>query len=302
MTIDIQHQELSFTERLRPFLQNSALFHAAFIGLLTFELIVIAVFFSFLIKSAFVAISVALFVMTLFCYALLRIWMTTKKKQEFEKLVDQFQDSQNSTISFTHYAHVTKSLHGFAETIRQSQDEFLSGAPLWLSPLKMVLNRFFQRLIRDDRFFMQELILERIITLWIDFIKLEPTHLDAHASLATTYITLSTLFASSKKGTERFKTLVQKATEEFKILNYYAPNDAWVHTQLAKSYHNLGLPLEEIKEYEALRELDPRDADVLLKLGLLYFGQNQTAKALTLYEELKTLNPKKADELIRFYA
>lgn len=315
MTIDNQsilETSPSSLNRLQSFLGAAALFHATFLGLLVFELTLIAFFFSFLIKSALVAIAVALFVLTVFCYAVLRLWFRTKRKEEFEQFVDEFQDSFRTShlpSAYDRYARLTKGLHTLAETIKRTRDELLKGLPSFLLPIKPFVNQAYQRLVIEERLFMQELILERAISLWIDFIKQEPTHLEAHASLGATYITLSTLYnpetcprPKKKAHEERFNYFVRKGAEEFKILKSYSPDDIWVHTQLAYSYHDLKMVEEEIKEWECIRNLMPHDAETLFKLGVLYFKQSETAKALSIYDELKPIAPQKAEQLIGFYA
>jgi tetratricopeptide (TPR) repeat protein len=100
---------------------------------------------------------------------------------------------------------------------------------------------------------------------------------------------------------EKFRFTAERAIEEFKILSEYAPDDPWVHIQLAYSYHDLQMPLEEIKEYETIKRLQPDDLDNLFKLGILYFQQGWNAKGLRVYEELKKAHYAKAEALIKFY-
>ena len=105
----------------------------------------------------------------------------------------------------------------------------------------------------------------------------------------------------SEEMEAKFRATAERAIEEFKILNDYAPEDPWVHVQLAYSYHDLQMPEEEIKEYETVLQLRPNDKDTLFKLGMLYFQQGANAKGLRIYEMLKRTNYKKAESLIKFY-
>jgi tetratricopeptide (TPR) repeat protein len=100
---------------------------------------------------------------------------------------------------------------------------------------------------------------------------------------------------------QKFKEAARLAIEEFRILSHYAPNDPWVHEQLAVGFHDLGMPDEEVKEVETLLKLRPQDKEILFRLGMLYFKQNQNAKGLQVYEELKKANFKKAENLISAY-
>ncbi len=136
-------------------------------------------------------------------------------------------------------------------------------------------------------------------------IRVTPTDLEVHASLATTYVLQSKIYRI--KGTrkedleERFRTSSRLAIEEFQILNHYAPNDPWVHSQLAIGYRDLDMPIEELREVETLLKLCPHDKETLFRLGKLYFCQGMNAKGLQIYEELKQSNFKKAEELIASY-
>lgn len=166
---------------------------------------------------------------------------------------------------------------------------------------------------------MKELLLSCSIEEHLKAVKCEPTNLDVHASLANAYVMLSALYADPRKFHDydeekyipqerfsdamekRFRTIAERAIEEFKILNDYAPDDPWVHVQLAYSYHDLQMPKEEIREYEIVLKLRPDDHETLFKLGMLYFQQGMNAKGLKIYELLKKTSYKKAESLISFY-
>jgi len=153
----------------------------------------------------------------------------------------------------------------------------------------------------------------------VKVVKLEPTNLEAHAALANAYVMLSSLYADPRKYhgfddskwisprrysetmKEQFCTFSKLAIEEFKILNDYAPDDPWVHMQLAYSYHDLQMPEEEMREYEIVLKLSPGDKETLFKLGMLYFNEGKNAKGLQIYEMLKHTHHKKAERLIKFY-
>jgi hypothetical protein len=141
-------------------------------------------------------------------------------------------------------------------------------------------------------------------------IRITPTDLEVHASLANTYVSLSqlyrSLFASQKKKNavlweENFRKFSELAVEEFRILNHYAPHDPWVHEQLAVGYKSLNMTKEEIEEVEVLLKLKPQDKEILFRLGTLYFQEQQNAKGLKIYEELKNANYKRASDLIALY-
>lgn len=166
---------------------------------------------------------------------------------------------------------------------------------------------------------MRELLLQTCVKEYIKLVKCEPTTLETHAALANAYVMLSGLYIDPRKmegyDEERwippdkyseqfeakFRTTAQKAIEEFKILCEYAPDDPWIHSQLAYSYHDLKMPLEEIQEYEMIQRLCPDDLDNLFTLGTLYFQQGMNAQGLRIYEELRRSHYKHSENLIKHY-
>lgn len=156
---------------------------------------------------------------------------------------------------------------------------------------------------------MRELLLKKASEEHIKLVKIEPTSLEVHVALANVYVMLTGLYldflnAEKQSGDnlkQKYRKMAEKAIEEFKILNDYAPDDPWVHMQLAFSYHDLGMPQDEIKEYEAILQLCPNDYDTLLKLGRLYFQQGYNSKGLQVYEALRCRDGQKAEQLIDFY-
>ena len=146
----------------------------------------------------------------------------------------------------------------------------------------------------------------------IEIVKKYPTDLEIHASLAHAYLALSRLYQDylDRFGVDseghavlktKFSQAVQSAIEEFTIIDHYAPNDPWVHAQLASSYHALAEFEKELAEYERILELCPNDKEIMHRLGILYFKLGKSAKGLAIYEDLKRAGHSKAQELINFY-
>ena len=100
---------------------------------------------------------------------------------------------------------------------------------------------------------------------------------------------------------EKFQTAAQRGVAELKIIEEYAPNDTWVHAQLAVLYRDLKLPALEIQEYETLAKMTNNDKEILFRLGLLYFEHGLNTKGLRIYEILKKSAHPQADALISFY-
>jgi tetratricopeptide (TPR) repeat protein len=105
----------------------------------------------------------------------------------------------------------------------------------------------------------------------------------------------------SQEMEDSFKYWSLRAIEELMILDHYAPNQPWIHLQLAYSYSDLQMIDAEIKEYETILALLPNDSQTLFKLGMLYLQQGHNAKALYIYEQLLTIKPDAAEELIWSY-
>src|SRR5262249_17342472 len=149
--------------------------------------------------------------------------------------------------------------------------------PSFLKTLTPTLEKFSCFCHWKDLHKIKELLLTHAIEEHIKVVKCEPTNLEVHAALANAYVMLSSLYADPRKyegydeerwiPPERYSTEMQilfrataeRAIEEFKILNDYAPDDPWVHVQLAYSYHDLQMPEEEIREYELVLKLRPQD-------------------------------------------
>jgi tetratricopeptide (TPR) repeat protein len=191
--------------------------------------------------------------------------------------------------------------------------------PEWLEVFTPAMEKFSCWSFWKDVFSMRECLLTRSIEEHIRLVKCEPTNLEVHAALANAYVLLSNLYSDparsdycdeerwypperfSEEIEWKFRQTAERAIEEFQILNDYAPDDPWVHAQLAYSYHDLNMPEQEIKEYETILRLRSGDKETLFKLGMLYFQQGHNAKGLKVYEELKRSHYKKAESLIKFY-
>jgi tetratricopeptide (TPR) repeat protein len=181
--------------------------------------------------------------------------------------------------------------------------------PDFFPAFSRLISDFFARCYRRDVFQFKQLLLHTAIEEHLQQIRSTPTDLEVHASLAASYVALSKMYSEhshlyrkdSAAFEEKFKIAASLAIEEFQILSHYAPNDPWVHEQLAAGYRDLQMHKEEILEVELLLKLKPQDKDILFRLGSLYFRQGQNAKGLQVYEELKTANFKKAEDLISSY-
>lgn len=165
---------------------------------------------------------------------------------------------------------------------------------------------------------MKEKILLSIIEQHIEYVKLYPTDLQAHAGLGKAYLELASLHChpdkvhekklpwispeyDSEELQDKFTKACYRAIEEFHILDAYSPEDPWVHVQLAGIYHSLDEPLKEIEHYEKVLAVVEKEEQILLRLGTLYFQNGASAKGLQLYEKLKQISEKAAIELLSQY-
>lgn len=300
-----------------------ALFHITFFCIGVIELVAFILFFSFLTKSTIFAFSLAGLFLTLFTYFVLLFYFQAKKPEQLLDVRSGFAQACKSAIPFSpgsaqfHLA-LASSLQRMLTTLHRQEYSYYS-LPASFETLSPLMQKFSVWTHWKDLHQMKELLLLMIIKEKIEVIKLQPTDLQAHAHLADAYLALSRLYMdprhlypsdehlwvspeySSPEMLEKFKSASLRAIEEYKILDAYAPNDPWVHAQLADIYRVLNLPQEEMREYEAILKVSTGAPEVLLRLGSLYFEHGFSAQGLRLYEALKNSNDPKAEELIASY-
>lgn len=282
-------------------LRLHALFHAIYLGIALTEIAGITLFFPFFMRSSAIAFSLALLFLTAFSYFVVRLYLQAKKPEQMESLMHLYIES-------------CKGLMRYQEGIADHHLQLANSVCKLSAELEGVEVDLYGRLPKvstwmhwRDVLAMRELLLFYAIEEYLKLVKCEPTRLEIHAALANAYVMLSGLYLdpneekASEEMQSRFEAAAERAIEEFNILSAYAPNDTWVHTQLAYSYHDLNMPMEEIREYEMILRLDPHDLATMFKLGMRYFQQGMNAKGLQIYEELKRRRYERVDELLRFY-
>jgi len=299
-----------------------ALFNGGFLVAGCAEFLILLLFFTFFAKSALLALSLGVIFLTFFSYFTLRVYLQTKKPEQFEDLKNQYLEQCKTLIGYQEgdpekYLALASACTKLSDSLIGKEHTFYS-LPHWLKPLSPYMEKLCYWYHWQDVHYMRELILLSAIEENIKYVKFEPTSLEAHASLANAYVTLSTLYAHTQNSeiddetwmpreeketvlSQKFKKAAERAIEEFKILNDFAPNDPWIHVQLAYSYHDLNMPLQEIYEYEIVLSLLPEDQETLYKLGILYFKQGRNADGLRIFEQLKQQDAQKANEIISYY-
>ncbi len=298
-------------------------FNLVFLALATLEIVFFVFYMRWLMHSSTLAFSLAVIFLTIFSYFILRVYLQAKKPVQFIGLRDRFLAASKSLVGYQegipeHHLALANACSRCASAL-QSREHTYYTPPKGLLFLAPSIERFSFWWHWEDVLRMRELLLLNAVEEHIQAVKCEPTNLEVHTALANAYVMLSGLYVDHRKAEgfdedrwalagqlaeeldQKFRDAAERAIEEFKILNDYAPDDPWIHAQLAYSYRDLQMPQEEIREYEIILKLRPDDRDTLYRLGTLYFQQGLNAKGLRAYEELKRSNFKQAESLINYY-
>lgn len=311
-----------FTPKFESVIRRYVLFHTFFLLLGIGEVFLFIYFFNAIADSSLIAICLGLMFLTLFSYFILKLYAHTQKEERLAVIKNGYLEGCRNLIQYQsgvpeHHISLANACTKLANRLER-QEYFHYQPPQWLGFMNPMMQRFSWYCHWLDYHRMRELLLITSVSEHVELVKIEPTDLEVHASLANAYVMLSSIYVPPKKidsseedhwipeatlkgMEEKFRATAERAIEEFKILSAYAPNDPWVHTQLAYSYHDLQMPAEEIKQYEIIHRLAPDDMDSLYKLGTLYFQQGLNAQGLVVYQKLAQYNHSKADLLIRSY-
>jgi tetratricopeptide (TPR) repeat protein len=290
------------------FIFNLSFFAAFFAQVLTFSFLL-----SSIGSSTRLALLLAGIILTSFVYFVMFFYFQSKKNIEISLIKNNFIFACKKEISLPvgsaeHHLTISLAAQKLCEILTEKELEVLK-LPKFLSKISQLLQTYF---LKKDLFNFKEALFIAAANEHLIQIKTTPTNLEIHSSLANLYTTLSAFYAHARDFIFSSKiskaNIIQKqeacvscAIEEFKILNDYAPNDHWIHLQLANNYKKLGMIKEQIKEYETIYKLCPNDNSILFKLGVLYFETNKNLKGLRVYEELKMRSFKDADQLLPHY-
>ncbi len=307
-----QKNYLETTHEFKKIIRSFFIFNISFFSIFFIQVISFAVLFSFLQSSAILAMILASIFLTSFTYFVLLFYFQSKKPEQLSSLKDRFIIVCKRALSIpcgSAEYHLTVAIAAMklSSSLSENENDILK-LPKFLN----LSNKLHSYFLKEDLFKFKESLLIAAIEEHLNQIKLTPTDLEIHASLANIYTNLSTLYIEAKekifysKNTKailktKYDACLSSTIEEFKILNDYAPNDPWIHLQLAQSYKKLNLKKEQIKEYETIYKLCPNDNNILFKLGALYFETKRNSKGLRIYEELKMRSFKDADQLLSYY-
>jgi tetratricopeptide (TPR) repeat protein len=310
-------------KKILSILKGYISFNVLFFFFVAIETLLFITFFPFFSSSSLLAFVFACIFLTIFSYCLLRLYFQTKIPEKLLAVCDEYLQECQAAMGYQqniahHHIALATSAQRLCSVLHEQEYTFFP-PPIFLQSLTPLFQKFSCFCFWSEFFLIKEYLLEYSVEQHLEVVKCEPTNLEVHAALANAYVMLSSLYGDptkeeegedrkwihparlQKEMKEKFTLCASKAIEEFKILNHYAPNDPWVHTQLAYSYHDLQMPEEEIREYEHVLFLKPNDSDTLFKLGMLYFQQGKNAQGLQIYEQLKKSNNRKAESLIKFY-
>jgi len=285
------------------------------------EILLFFLFFTFFMRASILALNLALIFSTAFGYLLFRLHTTHQKPEKIEELIETFigQCLDLFGIDPSRPENRVRLAENFAKAAIQfeGKERRYYRPPRLFSFLGPSLKRLSLYWHWYDIHKVKEGLLFAQIKEMTDLIKEEPTNLFFHTQTANAYVMLAGLYHNPRRVAEgesflpsaemgrlleeKFASASNRAVEEFKILSEFAPNDPWVHEQLALSYHDLELIEKEIEQYQILLKLKPRDRDVLFHLGTLYFSRGENAKGLAIYKSLKSIDRLKAQELISYY-
>lgn len=310
-----------FNRVIKYYVYLSIIFFLCIVGEIGF----LISFLPFLIKSTLLAFSLALVFLTFFSYFIIRLYLKTKKPEQLLEIKEEFLVKVKEILNYhpsipEHHLALANACAKFSSALEGKEYSYYKkGFSRWFKMAMPAMEKFSSFWHWQDVFEMRELLLTHAIDEHIQLVRYAPTDLEVHAALANAYVTLSTLYVRPDHEDagednrwpmpesylqlleKKYRATAKRAIEEFKILSDYAPHDPWIHSQLAYSYHDLGMPEEEIKALETILSLCPQDKDNLLKLGVLYFQQGHNAMGLQVYEKLKNAHFKKAESLIIHY-
>lgn len=318
LSVDPLHLQQQFShcyrnvlEQFRRISRSFVNFNLLFALLFSTELFLLLLFLPFLSHSAIFAFALGGLFLTCFSYFVLLFYYQARKPEQLHELKEQFLQSCRQLLpapsgTAQHHLSLSEALVKLSQYLQDFESNFYNASFSFLSPL---MTRFSSLCHWKDVFQMKQWLLQAAVEEHLKQIRATPIDLEVHTSLAHVYIALSKLYRTLPQTAskweidmkEKCRVASQRAIEEFKILSHYAPNDPWVHEQLASGYCDLGLIEDEMREIELLLKLRPQDKEILFRLGTLYFQQGLNAKGLQIYEELKAANFKKAEMLIASY-
>lgn len=296
-----------------------ALFHAAFILAFVFELLGLLIFMPFLAQTIGFAALIALALLTLFTYFVLRFYFQSKKPEQLMALQERFLAEVKRQVAPKEGSWSMEGLYPIYHLLHllQGQESHYYPLPSFLQTLAPVVNKFSVWCHWEDVQWMKEALHAHALDTLFTWVKAFPTDVKLHRVLAEAYIAfydtyrlpvtaspLDTYLISQYQSAamrQKFEQAARFALEELKVILHYAHQDMWALHQLAKVQHDLDLKQEERKTYEAILHLMPQNREIQYKLGKLYFELGHMAQGLHLYHEMQARKDPDAQQLIEHY-
>lgn len=325
-TVDFQEKisalSVPFVDRFVQINRNYALFHFFFVLTIFCEFIFLGIYFPKFVQTTLMAFCLAIVFLTLFTYLVLLFYLQGRRPERLMQLREEYIQQTQTCIPFDlgtleYHCCITQAIVHLISLLKipSIENRFIRASETfsYLSEKFRIWNRW-KSLLK-----LKEMLLLTSIQEHIRLIKSQPADLEAHASLASNYVALATLYQDPKKLAlnenlcwtppeyeseemhKKFAMALERALEEYQIIDEYAPNDPWVHAQKASLYQELGQADKEQKEYEKILEMDPQNGEILLRLGRLYFCKGENAKGLKIYNHLRMIDAEKAQEVISHY-
>lgn len=288
------------TDRFKHLIRSYMLFHLLVIGLIVLECIALFFLLSLYPKTTALALNLSAMILTSFTYLVLFFYFQARKPEQFAALEEVFIEEckkilpENIPTSDYHLS-LANSAHKLAMMIGDWEKLTIALPASFLS-INRIMKKVSLHAHMKDVKAMKELLFQGAIAQHLALIRIMPTDLEVHASLAHSYMGLAKIY----DGEEYIKTM-RKAIEEFRIIDHYAKDNPWVQTQLARCYQAVGEEEKELLVYEKIHALCPQDKEVMHQLGSLYFRTGSNAKGLQIYEKLAGLGYPSAQELLNEY-
>ena len=243
---------------LYSLLRTYTVIHGGFFFLMGGQLGYLFLHFSLLVATFVLALHLAGLLVTVCSYASLRIYLQAKKEERMRGLVDEFEEEWTAMFwaeeprDRNYFESLSNGCCLLAEKV-SGQEYRVYHFSFFGEMLSSLLEKGSCWLHWKDLHFFRKILLEKAVMHYIQIVRLHPIDLEAHAMLANGYVLLSGLYVDPRKmeGMEEerwipprkytqefkqiFRQIAERAIEEFKILNEYAPEDPWVHAQLAYS-------------------------------------------------------------------
>ncbi|MFY7842575.1 MAG: tetratricopeptide repeat protein [Rhabdochlamydiaceae bacterium] len=298
-------------------LRSDTLFHLIFGLLACLELISLILLSGFDLYLPVMAFLLGFTLLTIFCYFVLLFYFQAKKIEQITQVKDAYLKACLSVPLSTPF-HLADCCLLIFDTLMEKEYDYYH-IPPYFNNLSIALRKFSLWAHWKDDLQLKELLLSKVLEIYIDVLKNEPLDIHIHKNLAHIYETFSTLYLDPRKiypeknhlwvskefAKEKmhnyFNTYLKRCIQEQKIIKNLQSKDTETCLQLAYLYSLLGDIDQQIAEYEELITYDSDHEEALYNLACLYFQKEEKAEGLKIYEKLKNMASSRAELLINHY-